>query len=73
MLDAFGSRKNDNSVKINQYTDSFNSTSSWNQALENIGSTNVTVGQPGGIVEALTPILIVGLLVVGIIAVFRRT
>lgn len=72
MLDN-GSKINDNSTKINQWTDSFNSTSSWAQTLSEIGNVTLDVNKPGSALQQLVPVLVVGLVVVGLVALFRKT
>lgn len=74
MLDAFGSKDTDNSVRINQYTDSFNQTRSWAQAVSDLNNTTVNVNKPSGaVLETLMPVLLVGVAVVGLVAVLRKS
>jgi len=61
----------DQSTKINQWTDSFNQTSSWAQTLSDVGSTKVEINKPGNALQQLVPVLIVGLAVVAVISIFR--
>ena len=69
MLDAFTSKTNDNSTKVWNYTDAFNTTTSWSQGISNVGNTDVQVNPEGGSLKQLIPVLVIGLVVVGIIAV----
>ncbi|KAB2669830.1 MAG: hypothetical protein DVB31_05430 [Verrucomicrobia bacterium] len=72
MLD-YGDKINDNSTKINQWTDSFNATSSWAQTLSDIGNVRLDVNKPGNALQQLVPVLVVGLVVVAAVAIFRKT
>lgn len=68
MLDAFTRRSYDNSTKVWNYTDAFNTTSSWSQGISNVGNTQVEVNPEGGPFKQLIPVLIVGMVVLGIMA-----
>jgi len=72
MLDAFTRRSSDNSTKVWNYTDAFNTTSSWSQGISNVGNTEVQVNPEGGPLKQLVPVLLLGLVVVGIIAMGGR-
>lgn len=68
MLDAFTRKTNDNSTKIWNYTDAFNTTTSWSQGISNVGNTTVTMNPDGGPLKQLMPVIMVGLIVVAFIA-----
>jgi hypothetical protein len=72
MLDAFTKRNSDNSTKVWNYTDAFNTTSSWSQGISNVGNTEVQVNPEGGPLKQLVPVLMIGLVVVGLIAIGGR-
>jgi hypothetical protein len=72
MLDAFNRKSYDNSTKVWNYTDAFNTTSSWSQGISNVGNTDVQVNPEGGALKQLIPVILVGLVVVGVIAVGGR-
>jgi hypothetical protein len=72
MLDAFTRKTNDNSTKVWNYTDAFNTTSSWSQGISNVGNTEVQVNPEGGPLKQLVPVLMIGLVVVGLIAIGGR-
>lgn len=69
MLDAFTRRSSDTSTKVWNYTDAFNTTTSWSQGISNVGNTEVQVNPDGGPLKQLVPVLLIGLVVVGFIAV----
>lgn len=69
MFNLFSSRQQDTSTKVWNYTDSFNTTSSWSQGISNVGNTEVQVNPEGGPLKQLVPVLVVGLLMVGLIAI----
>lgn len=69
MFDLFSSRSQDASTKVWNYTDSFNTTSSWSQGISNVGNTSVTVGPEGGPLKQLVPVLLFGLVIVGLIGI----
>lgn len=72
MLDAFTRKNTDNSTKVWNYTDAFNTTNSWSQGISNVGNTDVQVNPEGGPLKQLIPVLVIGLVLVGIIAVGGR-
>lgn len=72
MLDAFTKRNSDNSTKVWNYTDAFNTTSSWSQGISNVGNTEVQVNPEGGPLKQLVPVLVIGMVVVGLIAIGGR-
>ena len=72
MLDAFTRKTTDNSTKVWNYTDSFNTTSSWSQGISNVGNTEVQVNPEGGTLKQLMPVIVVGLVVVGILGMGGR-
>lgn len=72
MFNLFSRRTQDTSTKVWNYTDSFNTTSSWSQGISNVGNTEVQVNPEGGPLKQLVPVLMIGLVVVGLIAIGGR-
>ncbi len=72
LFSAFDKRLNDNSTRVTNISDSYNTTSSWSQGVSDVGNTSVSVNKPGGALEQLIPVLLVGLVVVGIIGLGGR-
>ena len=72
MLDFFTRKSTDNSTKVWNYTDSFNTTSSWSQGISNVGNTEVQVNPEGGTLKQLVPVIVVVLVVVGILGMGGR-
>ncbi len=72
LFSSFDKRLNDNSVRVTNISDSYNLTNSWSQGISDVGNTSVEVNKPGGILEQLVPVMIVGLVVVGIIGLGGR-
>lgn len=69
MLDGFTTKTTDNSTKVWNYSDAFNTTTSWSQGISNVGNTEVQVNPEGGPLKQLIPVLLIGLVVVGMMAV----
>lgn len=67
----FSSRRTDNSTRITNTTDSFNATSSWSQGISDVGNTSVQVNPPGGQLQQLVPVILVGLVVLGVLGLGR--
>lgn len=66
------SNKVDNSVRVSTVSDSYNTTSSFSQGFSDIGNTKVTLPQASTL-EKLLPLLVVAVVMVGLIALKRRT
>jgi len=73
LFSGFDSRKNDNSVKITQTNDSYNTTTSWSQGISDVGNTRIETGKSGSPIAELVPVLIVGAVIIGLIAITRRS
>ena len=67
----YGGPSIDQSTRINNWTDSFNTTTSWAQTLSDLGNTTVELNKPGAALTQLVPVLLVGLVVVGVVAIFK--
>jgi hypothetical protein len=72
LFSAFDRRLNDNSVRVTNISDSYNMTSSWSQGVSDVGNTVVELNKPGGVLEQLVPVMIVGLVIVGLIGLGGR-
>lgn len=72
LFSAFDKRLNDNSVRVTNISDSYNMTSSWSQGVSDVGNTVVELNKAGGVLEQLVPVMIVGLVIVGLIGLGGR-
>jgi hypothetical protein len=73
LFSAFGRNTNDNSVRVSQTNDSYNTTTSWAQSISDVGNTKVETNKPGSAISDLVPVMIVGAVIIGLVAIARRS
>lgn len=73
LFSAFSDTNNsvDNSVRISQITDSYNTSSSFSQGFSDIGNTTITLPKETT-VEKITPMIVLGLGILGLVLLLDR-
>lgn len=63
MFDGFTTRVQDNSTKVTNTSDSFNTTSSWSQGISDTGNTSISFNKSTPM-DWILPVAVVGLILV---------